>query len=218
MQPHCQYCHALLQTIACPKCMGMMFMGSKFCPHCGASATQIAAGQTSVKSCPRCHEYLQQIAVGTTPLEECMHCGGLWIDVSSFDHICSDADAQTAATGLQLPPPVPIDSQVRYLACPQCNKLMNRMNYAGRSGIIVGICRGHGIWLDRDEMRHIIEFIRAGGLERARQNEVEELRGELMGSHRYEDSNYFESIAGRINDHPHLLGGIASLIGNLSRI
>jgi Zn-finger nucleic acid-binding protein len=217
--PQCQYCHALLQTVACPKCLGMMFKGSKFCPHCGAIATQIAQGQTSTKSCPRCHVKLQHIMVSNTPLEECTRCGGLWIDVASFDHICSDADAQTAATGLQLPPPMPIDTHVIYLACPQCNNLMNRMNYAGRSGIIIGICRPHGIWLDRDEIRQIITFIRAGGLERARQNQIDQLQQEYRALNtETRIANFNSSIADRLDDHGHLLGGIASLIGSLSSI
>ena len=26
----------MLQTVSCPACFGLMFLGSKFCPHCGA--------------------------------------------------------------------------------------------------------------------------------------------------------------------------------------
>lgn len=149
-----------------------------------------------------------------------MHCGGLWIDVTSFDHICSDADAQTAATGLKLPPPAPIDTQVRYLTCPQCGKLMNRMNYAGRSGIVVGICRAHGIWLDRDEMRQIVEFIRTGGLDRARENEIEQLQRErraLDTEHRIANINdsSLTGLSANTSDHADLLGGIASLVWHL---
>jgi hypothetical protein len=31
----CRYCGTRLALIACPKCFGRMFVGSKFCPHCG---------------------------------------------------------------------------------------------------------------------------------------------------------------------------------------
>jgi len=171
----CEYCHALLQTVACPKCMGMMFAGTKYCPHCAVLAETIEQGPNATKLCPRCRTTLEDVKVAETPLEECTRCGGLWVDVKSFEHICSSADAQQAATGLMLPPPVPIDPNVRYLKCPQCASMMNRVNYAVRSGIVVNICRAHGVWLDRDEMRHIVEFIRAGGLDRARDKEKEEL-------------------------------------------
>jgi Zn-finger nucleic acid-binding protein len=213
----CQYCHALLQTVACPKCMGMMFAGTKFCPHCGARAETIAQGQATKRLCPRCHVALTDVQVASTPLDECTHCGGLWIDVANFEHICSDTEASQAATGLQLPPPVPLDPHVRYLPCPQCTNLMSRMNYAGRSGVVINVCRPHGIWLDRNAMRQIIEFIRAGGLDRARKIETEELQearqrssfqpvepGVPMLSDTFHDS--FNS-----DDRVHLLRGIASL-------
>jgi len=83
---------------------------------------------------------------------------------------------QEAATGLRLPPPVALDAHVIYLKCPRCANVMNRMNYAGRSGIVINVCTPHGIWLDRDEIRQIIEYIRSGGLDHARKAEIEELR------------------------------------------
>jgi len=107
---------------------------------------------------------LTDVQVADTPLDECLRCGGIWIDIAHFEYLCANADAQQAATGLRLPPPLPIEIHVRYLKCPQCAKLMNRMNYASRSGIIISVCRAHGIWLDRDEMRQIIEsFVPAPG-------------------------------------------------------
>lgn len=172
----CDHCHAVLQTVACPHCMGMMFVGTKFCPHCGTRAVAVQQGAGSSRPCPRCHVPLADVQVAKTPLEECTRCGGLWIDVSSFEFICSNAEARQAATGLLVPSPVPLDPTVRYLKCPQCQNLMNRMNYASRSGIVINICRAHGVWLDRNEMRQIVEFISAGGLDRARRVETEELQ------------------------------------------
>jgi hypothetical protein len=53
---------------------------------------------------------------------------------------------------------------------------MNRVNFARCSGVIVDVCRLHGTWFDRDELRHIVEFIRGGGLDKARVIEIEELK------------------------------------------
>ncbi len=200
--PQCQYCRALLQTVACPKCMGMMFMGSEFCPHCGVRAAAVVGGGRTDRLCPRCSNKLQAMSVADTPLDECVECGGLWIDISHFDYICSNTAAQEAATGLRLPPPPKFDPAVHYLKCPQCRKLMNRVNYARRSGVIIDICRAHGIWLDRDEMRQVIAFIRSGGLGRARKLEMEKLEalktstslrvpqtGGSMGDERFSESD-----------------------------
>jgi len=39
----------------------------------------------------------------------------------------------------------------------------------------VDVCREHGTWFDKDELRRIVEFIRAGGLEQARADQIAEL-------------------------------------------
>src|SRR5262249_21960642 len=54
-------------------------------------------------------------------------------------------------------------------------KLMNRVNFARCSHVIVDVCKAHGTWFDKDELRRIVEFIRAGGLETARAEEISEL-------------------------------------------
>ena len=37
------------------------------------------------------------------------------------------------------------------------------------------VCKPHGTWFDKDELRRIVEFIRAGGIEKARLDEIDEL-------------------------------------------
>jgi Zn-finger nucleic acid-binding protein len=63
---------------------------------------------------------------------------------------------------------VELEKQIRYLPCPVCKNLMNRVNFANFSNVIVDVCREHGTWFDRDELRRIVEFIRDGGLDKAR--------------------------------------------------
>ena len=71
-----------------------------------------------------------------------------------------------------------LSETVRYVPCPQCGQLMNRINFARCSGIVVDVCKGHGTWFDRDELREIVEFIRGGGLDLSRQKEKRELEFE----------------------------------------
>jgi Zn-finger nucleic acid-binding protein len=52
---------------------------------------------------------------------------------------------------------------------------MHRVNFAKCSNVIVDVCKAHGTWFDKDELRRIIEFIRAGGFEKARSKEMAEL-------------------------------------------
>ncbi len=107
------------------------------------------------------------------------------MDVPSFEKICADREQQAAVLGAASPAPrgeVSEGGKVRYAPCPQCAQLMNRINFARCSGVIVDICKGHGSWFDRDELTRIVEFIRAGGLDAARAKEkaaIEEERRQL---------------------------------------
>ena len=65
--------------------------------------------------------------------------------------------------------------RVKYLPCPRCRQLMNRVNFAQRSGIIVDVCAGHGTWFDANELHRIVQFIRDGGLTTAREFEKQEI-------------------------------------------
>ncbi len=69
------------------------------------------------------------------------------------------------------------DPQRAYIPCPECRKLMNRKNFSG-SGIVLDWCRDHGSWFDRGELHRIVQFIRDGGLKKAREREVLKLKEE----------------------------------------
>ena len=62
----------------------------------------------------------------------------------------------------------------RYRKCPVCSQIMHRRNYARRSGVIIDVCRDHGLWFDADELPRIIAWIRAGGMAKAGRERAEE--------------------------------------------
>jgi Zn-finger nucleic acid-binding protein len=177
----CEHCGSRLATVACPSCFGLAFVGSKFCPHCGKELVvpqELEAGL----HCPRCRTAtLQQVTLKDTNLLECQNCFGLWLPIATFEHICNGQEQQAAVLAMNLPrpPQSSIGSARAYLPCPECGNLMNRKDFAHRSGIIFDVCLRHGVWFDRDELRHIIEFIRDGGLDRARAIEKEQLHDEV---------------------------------------
>jgi len=55
---------------------------------------------------------------------------------------------------------------------------MNRSNFAHSSGVIIDVCKHHGVWFDSEELPKIIDFIRRGGMELARERERTELDAE----------------------------------------
>ncbi|HEY3928737.1 MAG TPA: zf-TFIIB domain-containing protein [Candidatus Koribacter sp.] len=169
----CQFCGAVLATVACPKCFGMMFIGEKFCSHCGALAQRTETGQASLQ-CPRCKRDMNSVALGKTSLLECPNCQGMWLDVETLQLICAEKEQQAAVLGMptgKLDPPT-FETSFHYIPCPVCRQIMNRFNFAQLSGVIVDVCKAHGTWFDKDELRRVIEFIRAGGMDRARARQI----------------------------------------------
>ena len=119
--------------------------------------------------------------VGSVTLDECTRCGGLWVDSRSFRRICEQTEEQTVILTATEPaggPPEEVNRPARYWPCPECRRLMHRQNFARVSGVIVDTCRGHGVWFNQGELRRIVEFIREGGMDRARDHEKAELREE----------------------------------------
>jgi Zn-finger nucleic acid-binding protein len=159
--------------MACPKCLGLMFQGSRHCPKCGAEAvaTEVIS-EDRLGDCPRCKIRLSLLRIGDIKLRECQRCEGVWSDAVTFENIC--ADRESHAMVMQWSGAKKNDLQktaIQYVPCPDCNQLMNRNNFARSSGVIIDICKNHGAWFDAEELPRIVEFIHAGGLERNRQKE-----------------------------------------------
>ena len=173
----CPYCKARLAAVSCPQCFALLFDGAAFCPHCGARRTRGDSDATST-NCPGCRERLRQVTVGDTPLLECPGCDGLWVDAELFERLCADRAARSAVLSRFTRPPATRERQVRYRPCARCGKMMNRVNFGRLSGTVVDVCRSHGTFLDPGELHQIVSFIQEGGLERARERELEELREE----------------------------------------
>lgn len=178
----CLFCDARLATVACPSCFGMMFLGNRHCPRCGSLAARAEVTDDASRNCPRCRVEMPPIMVGAKRMRECARCGGLWVDAATFEQICADREQQSAvltgspaslrASGQSEP------ARVRYVPCPECGQLMNRVNFAHCSGVVIDSCKGHGTWFDRDELAEIVGFIRGGGLEAARAREKQQIAEE----------------------------------------
>lgn len=191
----CEHCGARLATVACPSCFGMMFLGAKFCSHCGAKAERMEVAADKTELCPRCKTDLSAVVIGKNNLRECSRCEGIWVDVHSLNQIYADREEQAAVLGMASVLPTDLTGKlevVRYLPCPECRELMHRVNFARCSHVIVDVCKPHGTWFDKDELRKIVEFIRAGGLEKARMIEIQELEQQrrALQSEKISGSNY----------------------------
>jgi Zn-finger nucleic acid-binding protein len=216
--PQCQYCEAQLATVACPSCFAMMFLGSKHCPHCGAAYAREHEVAGTGRKCPRCRIEMQVVAIGDSKVLECAKCLGLWLNTQSFEKLCADKEQQSAVLGNAALAGVDRSvhqTKVNYVPCPECSQLMNRANFARCSGVIIDLCKQHGVWFDRNELSRIVEFIRSGGLEMSRAKEkraLEEERRQLNQEQLALDMQH-----SRITDlgEPERVSGIASASGLL---
>ena len=106
------------------------------------------------------------------------------MDKETLQKICDDREKQESVLGLgeaktSHPSETPKTLQRVYVPCPECGTLMNRLNFAGCSGIVIDWCKPHGTWFDYNELPRIVDFIRAGGRKKSRDREKEILRGEV---------------------------------------
>jgi Zn-finger nucleic acid-binding protein len=158
---------------------------------------------------PRLHSRL----VGGSSVLECPSCAGIWIGAETFQQLihsaCEAAEAldrrgvKPSNAPRAVPPVQPSAGAARkrpYLPCPICRTLMVRQNYAHRSGVIIDLCKRHGIWFDEDKLARILDWARSGGLAAARDEkeaqvahderirkrlELERLAGSPWGSEGY---------------------------------
>lgn len=136
--------------------------------------------EENMGDCPRCKIRLSGLQIGEIGLRECERCDGVWADAGTFENICADRENNAAVLGWAQEKQHITGEKVsiQYVPCPNCKQLMNRNNFARSSGVIIDICKEHGVWFDVEELPRIVEFIHAGGLNRARQREKAHLEEE----------------------------------------
>ncbi len=177
----CAYCKAALHPARCAWCFTWAFSESAACPGCQAEA---APAPAKPLTCPSCRSPLSGRVHGGIRLDGCASCGGVWTDPASLRRLCEDRAAKAAYLGdgtlsAPLKPQDPSAQPIRYRPCAACGDMMNRVNFAGSSGVVVDACRPHGTWFDAEELAAISAFVRAGGLDAARERELRRLEDEL---------------------------------------
>ncbi len=123
--------------------------------------------------CPECGVQLVDRTAAGTAVRFCERCDGIWVDAPTFGEL-SRRRAQQARSEKEWPlskesksNSAPTD-KVRYWPCPVYGVFMNRVNFARISGVILDVCKPHGVWFQRDELLRVVRFIRSGGLARSK--------------------------------------------------
>ncbi len=162
-----------LNTV-CPQCLARISDRARYCHHCATPITpeSLGPGKTTDLRCPAClNKRLNSRRLGReqASVAECERCGGLWIGKSVFASIRERIarQSQHLVNSVMAPPKrasvVSRQKGPLYRKCASCDKILSRRQYARGSGIIIDICREHGIWFDAGELESTVRFIAAGG-------------------------------------------------------
>lgn len=126
--------------------------------------------------CPRCRAPLVTRELADVVGLECAGCLGLFLDVETVRRLTSEEGRETRVAfprraRVHEPP-------VQYIPCITCQKQMNRTVFAKISGVIVDVCKDHGVWFDAGEINAIIQFVEEGGMARASQRSAKDKAAE----------------------------------------
>jgi Zn-finger nucleic acid-binding protein len=195
----------------------------------------------SERICPRCDKPMQTIDLkveGAYLIERCEDCFGLFFDPGELEALLDKTVANVYRIDYAQIDDLnkmkrSVDYAVAYIKCPVCGKLMNRINFGARSGVIVDTCKEHGIWLDGGELRQLMEWMKAGGqilhqqteLERERQKRMEverKLREQAAVNPGANPTNYGSGFRNFSNsgfgDDGDLIGTITNILTRVFRV
>jgi len=186
----CPYCGAAftlherdLDTV-CPHCLALVSDQARFCHHCGTPlAPEGDIGGETTMTCPACQDghrlANRQVGADGVAVLECGRCAGFWLGHEVFRGLVERANRESLPPGATLETPQQVAAKFGlpagaatpggtergsfYRPCPVCRELMVRRNYAHESGVIVDLCREHGVWFDADELGRVLAWLRAGG-------------------------------------------------------
>jgi Zn-finger nucleic acid-binding protein len=182
----CDYCSAALdfslkgKTVNCPNCFAATPADGRFCVRCSRPVRGMVRDDKIMddRICPRCTIPMRAKEIGEFHLIGCDKCAGVFVPHDVFDMMQEKRDSVVFSA---IPPQkgqTPVESNASYVRCPVCKQMVNRVNFARISGVIVDVCRQHGIWFDGGEIEKIMDFVAHGGLQRAKQVDVERLKAE----------------------------------------
>ena len=177
----------------CTNCSAPLPQDSIRCDYCGCRNDTDLKGVhyyttheiESERTCPRCSIRLKTIDLninGRFLIERCDKCLGLFFDPNELEALLEATVSNVFTINRSLLDSINNslrtgDYGVTYIKCPICSKIMNRVNFGTKSGVIVDRCKDHGVWLDGGELRHLFEWMKAGGklLQQERQAQLKHI-------------------------------------------
>lgn len=99
-------------------------------------------------------------------IDVCPSCRGVWLDKSELPALIKRRDQQWSDQLIDHvlstlgQDGIPAEELAQQRHCPLCHTHMDAVNYQGNSGVIIDTCpKGHGVWLDHNELGKIRIFM-----------------------------------------------------------
>ena len=103
--------------------------------------------------CCRCREEMLVVEYAQIEIDYCADCG-IWLDSGELELILEE----TGEPGGGDSSPAVVEHDDKPIRCPVCRTKMKKGPYDKLAHSIVDRCpKDHGIWLDRGELREIVE-------------------------------------------------------------
>ena len=176
----CAHCGSTVATARCSACLAWNLAGAVHCQSCGRPLEDGTVSETAgvTLRCPRCQSALEARRYAELAVDECDRCGGMFLSPESMNRIAADRDLPTGLK-LELPQRRAVrEAEIHYIHCPVCSGIMNRNAFGRLSGVVVDVCRKHGVWFDAGELFEVVRFVESGGLARAREREIADMAHE----------------------------------------
>lgn len=163
----------------CTNCAAPLPSNAVTCAYCGSrndvDLTTVHYNTShesdTERICPVCAVPLKTIDLGIEGkffIERCETCLGLFFDPGELEALLDYSvknvfEINRGRLELFKLSEQTIGRVATYVKCPLCSKIMNRINFGARSGVVIDRCKEHGVWLDAGELRQLCEWMKAGG-------------------------------------------------------
>ncbi len=215
----------------CQHCSAPLPANTQYCNYCGTRNDVDLSGKhdyevvggLSSRICPECNKNLQTIQLHVQPplqIERCDTCYGLFFDPGEVETLLESVVSPVFVINREWIGTINADryqknKPVKYLECPVCLNMMNRIAFGHRSGVVVDQCKAHGVWLDGGEISHLLEWKKAGGQLLDQQKQIER---QQKPRHAHEARAEVDTLLRRYetsDDNDNLLATIAGVIFKL---
>jgi len=130
----------------------------------GRKVSRLNSERHENMNCPACENSLHDLNLHQVKVAVCSQCQGVWFDKQALkevvDQIIAKENIATTETQFlfQSREIFKPNEQEGLRACPQCDMIMKKLNYAYDSNVFIDKCgQCEGVWTDKGELEAIAE-------------------------------------------------------------